>query len=245
MKTLYFDVLCGASGDMILSSLVDVGVPEDFLRKELAKLSIPGFSLSIDKQKRSGIDCSHLILSWDGHDEHIHHERKHEHVHEHNHPHHETQESVPFRNSRQILEIIEKAAYNERVFASCKKILGCISEAEAAVHGVSVDEVHFHEIGAIDTIIDVAGISLCINYLDVKDVLFSTLTDGRGTVNTRHGLMPVPVPAVAKLCEGYTLKILPIESELLTPTGCAVLTALGKQIALGVSGQILKTGYGC
>jgi len=245
MKTLYFDVLCGASGDMILSSLVDVGVPEDFLRKELAKLSIPGFSLSIDKQKRNGIDCSHLILSWDGHDEHIHHERKHEHVHEHNHPHHETQESVPFRNSRQILEIIEKAAYNERVFASCKKILGRISEAEAAVHGVSVDEVHFHEIGAIDTIIDVAGISLCINYLDVKDVLFSTLTDGRGTVNTRHGLMPVPVPAVAKLCEGYTLKILPIESELLTPTGCAVLTALGKQIALGVSGQILKTGYGC
>ena len=273
MKTLYFDVLCGASGDMILSSLVDAGVPEDFLRKELAKLSIPGLSLSIDKQKRSGIDCSHLILSWDGHDEHIHahenddtgHSRDHSHGASHGHDHephehdlhehkhaladkhfdHKTHGPMPYRNARQILAIIEKAGYNEKVFASCKKILERISEAEAKVHGVSVDDVHFHEIGAIDTIIDVAGISLSINYLDVKDVLFSTLTDGRGTVNTRHGLMPVPVPAVAKLCEGYTLKILPIESELLTPTGCAVLTALGKQIALGFSGQILKTGYGC
>jgi uncharacterized protein (TIGR00299 family) protein len=152
---------------------------------------------------------------------------------------------MPYRNARQILAIIEKAGYNEKVFASCKKILERISEAEAKVHGVSVDEVHFHEIGAIDTIIDVAAISLCVDYLDVKQILFSALTDGRGTVHTRHGIMPVPVPAVAKLCEGYALKILPIESELLTPTGCAVLTTLGKQVATGISGNILKTGYGC
>jgi TIGR00299 family protein len=269
VKTLYFDVLCGASGDMILSSLVDVGVPEDYLRKELAKLSIPGFSLSIDKQKRSGIDCSHLILSWDGHDEHIHahenndhghehshgldherhehnhHEHKHDHAHENKHSDYKTHEPMPYRNASQILEIIEKAGYNAKVFASCKKILGRISEAEAKVHGVSIDEVHFHEIGAIDTIIDVTGISLCVDYLDVNEIIFSTLTDGQGTVHTRHGLMPVPVPAVAKLCEGYALKILPIDSELLTPTGCAVLTALGKQVDSGISGNILKTGYGC
>ena len=269
MKTLYFDVLCGASGDMILSSLIDVGVPENYLCKELTKLSIPGFSMSIEKQKRSGIECSHLILSWDGRDEHIHahenndhghehshgldherhehnhHEHKHDHSHENKHSDNKTHEPMPYRNARQILAIIEKAGYNEKVFASCKKILGRISEAEAKVHGVSIDEVHFHEIGAIDTIIDVTGISLCVDYLDVNEILFSTLTDGRGTVQTRHGLMPVPVPAVAKLCEGYALKILPIDSELLTPTGCAVLTALGKQVDSGISGNILKTGYGC
>jgi TIGR00299 family protein len=274
MKTLYFDVLCGASGDMILSSLIDAGVPEDFLRRELTKLSIPGFSLSVDKQKRSGIECSHLMLSWDGHDNHIHaHENNdkghghdhspvghshgrghghHEHdLHEHKHAladihfDHKTHGPMPYRNARQILAIIEKAGYNEKVLASCRKILERISEAEAKVHGVSIDEVHFHEIGAIDTIIDVTSISLCVDYLDVNEILFSTLTDGRGTVHTRHGLMPVPVPAVAKLCEGYALKILPIESELLTPTGCAVLTALGKQVDSGISGNILKTGYGC
>ena len=270
MKTLYFDVLCGASGDMILSSLIDVGVPEDYLRKELAKLSIPGFSLSIDKQKRSGIECSHLMLSWDGHDDHIHahekndrghddpshgpdrkhhehnhHQHKHDHGHEDNHSDHKTHEPMPYRNASQILEIIGKAGYNEKVFISCKKILERISGAEAKVHGVTIDEVHFHEIGAIDTIIDVTGISLCMDYLDVNEILFSALTDGRGTELTRYGLMPIPVPAVAKLCEGYKLTILPIDSELLTPTGCAVLTALGKQVDSGISGNILKTGYGC
>ena len=85
MKILYFDVLCGASGDMILSSLVDVGVPEDHLRKELAKLSIPGFFMALDKQKRSGIECSHLMLSWDGHDEHLHTQENNDHGHEHSH----------------------------------------------------------------------------------------------------------------------------------------------------------------
>ena len=261
MKTLYFDVLCGASGDMILSSLIDVGVPEDFLRKELTKLAIPGFSMSVDKQKRSGIDCSHLTLSWDGLIKQVHSHADHDHAHEHHHDdhhhgghghghheheshHHAGQGPLQFRNARQILEIIKKADYNERIYSSCEKILGRISEAEAAVHGVSVDDVHFHEIGAIDTIIDVAGISLCLDYLNVNELRFSTLTDGRGTVHTRHGLMPVPVPATAKLCEGFALKILDIESELLTPTGCGVLTALGKQAGPGPSGPLSKPDMG-
>jgi uncharacterized protein (DUF111 family) len=132
---------------MILSSLIDVGVPENYLCKELTKLSIPGFSMSIEKQKRSGIECSHLILSWDGHDEHIHAHENNDHGHEHSHGHdHEptsiiimnTNTTMPMKiniltqNSRanaiskrpQILAIIEKAGYNEKVFASCKKILG-------------------------------------------------------------------------------------------------------------------------
>ncbi len=254
MKTLYFDVQCGASGDMILSSLIDLGVPLDYVRKELGKLSIPGFSINVEKQKRSGIDCSHLLLDWDGrlshashshghshhdHDHHQEHDRNHEHDHDHDHGH------DSFRNARQILDIIATAGYDRPVRSMCEKILGRLSEAEAAVHGVPVEDVHFHEIGAIDTIIDVAGISLCLHYLNADRILFSTLTDGRGTVNTRHGIMSVPVPAVTKLCEGFALRILDIESELLTPTGCAVLTALCEQTVSGFSGYIEKTGYGC
>jgi hypothetical protein len=221
--------------------------------------------MSVDKQKRSGIDCSHLTLCWDGLIKQVHshagpdHAHKHDHDdhhqghghghthHEHNHEghHHAAHGPLQFRNARQILEIIGNAGYNQPVYSSCEKILGRISEAEAAVHGVTVDEVQFHEIGAIDTIIDVAGISLCLDYLNVNELRFSTLTDGRGTVSTRHGLMPVPVPATAKLCEGFALKILDIESELLTPTGCGVLTALGTQVMAGITGKIIKTGYGC
>jgi pyridinium-3,5-bisthiocarboxylic acid mononucleotide nickel chelatase len=237
MKTLYFDIFSGASGDMILSALIDLGVPIEHLRDELGKLHVPGLSIAVEKQKRSGIDCSHLILDWENRLAHLNHS------HTHGHHHHDDHDS--FRNPRQILEIIKNAGYPAAIFSRCEKIIRRLAEAEAAVHGVSVDEVHFHEIGAVDTIIDVTGISLCLHYLGVERITFSTLIDGRGTVHTRHGVMPVPVPAVAKLCEGFALAIVDIDSELLTPTGCAVLTALGEQLGSGFRGSIEKTGYGC
>jgi pyridinium-3,5-bisthiocarboxylic acid mononucleotide nickel chelatase len=238
MKTLYFDVFSGASGDMILSSLIDLDVPINYIRAELSGLAIPGFSMDVEKVKRSGIMCSHLKLDWAD---------RHSHMHGHDHTHHDHahNDQDGFRNPRQILEIITKAKFKEPIIARCEKILMRLAQAEAAVHGVPVDEVHFHEIGAIDTIIDIAGISICIDYLGVERILFSTLTDGRGTVNTRHGIMPVPVPAVVKLCEGFALSRLDIESELLTPTGCASLVALGEQSETGFRGTIQKTGYGC
>jgi uncharacterized protein (TIGR00299 family) protein len=268
MKTLYFDIQSGASGDMILSSLIDAGVPIEYLQGELLKLAIPGFSIAVDKQLRSGIQCSHLLLSWEGkqapshahdHDHeqgHTHHvghshDSSHSHGASHSHPHdhihHEahSHDHEPYRNPAQILGIIKKASYSDQVFTRCEKILMRIAKAEAAVHGVPIDEVHFHEIGAIDTIIDIAGISLCIERLGVERMFFSTLVDGRGTVVTRHGVMPVPVPAVAKLCEGYALTIRDIESELLTPTGCAALITLGEQVDFSPSGRIVAAGYGC
>jgi pyridinium-3,5-bisthiocarboxylic acid mononucleotide nickel chelatase len=279
MKTLYFDVFSGASGDMILAALLDVGAPLDHLRTELSRLAIPGLTLDVEKVKRSGIMCSHLKLNWDNrdsqmnhrhlthgdhaHQDHSHHDHAHQnHVHynhedhdhghehsgkrhyEHHHDKHINDESG-FRNPRQILDIIKKAAYNDSVNSRCEKILMRLAKAEAEVHGVSVDEVHFHEIGAIDTIVDIAGICICLDALGVDRILFSTLTDGRGTITTRHGIMPVPVPAVVKLAEGFSFKRLDVESELLTPTGCAVLTALGEQIDGGLDGVIQKSGYGC
>lgn len=219
MKTLYFDVMSGASGDMILSSLVDIGVPIAYLRRELAKLKIPGFSFDVEKQKRSGISASHLKMKW------------------------ETPRT--YRHLHQILAMIKKAGYKAGVYSKCEAVLMRLGKAEAKVHDMALEKVHFHEVGAVDTIVDVAGICLGLDYLGVDEILFSTLTDGRGTVTTQHGTMPVPVPAVAAMAEGFDLRILDISTELLTPTGCAALTALGKQEKSGVSGKIIKTGYGC
>jgi pyridinium-3,5-bisthiocarboxylic acid mononucleotide nickel chelatase len=219
MKTLYFDVSSGASGDMILSSLIDVGVPLEYLRTELGRLSIPGFSIDCELQKRSGISARHLVLNWDS--------------------------PKAYRHIDQILDMIKSAHYPDRVLSRCTKVITAIGRAEAKVHDMPLEKVHFHEIGAVDTIVDVTGICCALEYLDVGEILFSSLTDGRGTVATAHGVMPVPVPAVAEMAVGFDLRILDVETELLTPTGCAVLTALGTQRPSGFSGTILKTGYGC
>ena len=235
MKNLYFDIISGASGDMILSTLIDLGVPVSYLQTELDKLHIPGFSITVEKVYRSAIECSHVLLHWHEH-HHDHSDSNHEHAYHH---------GGEYRNSEQILTIIKKAGYSDRVNDSAANILAKIADAEAAVHGVPVEKVHFHEIGAIDTIVDIAGIALALEYLKIDALYFSGLTDGHGTVHTQHGIMPVPVPAVAKLCEGFALNIIDVPTELLTPTGCAVLTALGKQSSLGITGKIQKTGYGC
>jgi pyridinium-3,5-bisthiocarboxylic acid mononucleotide nickel chelatase len=219
MKTHYFDVMSGASGDMILSALVDIGVPNAYLRRELAKLKIPGFTFDVNKQKRCGISASHLKMKWD------------------------TPRS--YRHLHQILAMIKKAGYKASVYSKCEEVLMQLGKAEAKVHDMALEKVHFHEVGAVDTIVDIAGICLGLDYLGVDEIVFSTLTDGKGTVNTQHGTMPVPVPAVAAMAEGYELCILDIPTELLTPTGCAVLTALGRQEKSGMSGRIIKSGYGC
>jgi uncharacterized protein (TIGR00299 family) protein len=211
--------MSGASGDMILSSLVDIGVPVSYLRRELAKLKIPGFVFDVEKQKRSGISALHLKMKWDT--------------------------PRTYRHLQQILAMIKKANYKAGVYSQCEAVLMRLGKAEAKVHGMALEKVHFHEVGAVDTIVDVAGICLGLDYLGIDKILFSTLTDGKGTVTTQHGTMPVPVPAVAAMAEGFELRILDISTELLTPTGCAALTALGRQVSSGMSGKVLKTGYGC
>ncbi len=219
MKDLYFDLISGASGDMILSSLLDVGVPVEFLRAELQKLGIPGFSFNVEKVKRSAIAASHLVMSWETPRE--------------------------YRQIGQILAMIGCAGYKKSVLDKCETVLTNLGKAEAKVHDMPLEKVHFHEIGAVDTIVDVAGICLALDYLGVDAIHFSALIDGRGSVVTQHGRMPVPVPAVAAMAEGFELKIVDIEAELLTPTGCAVLTALGKQEKSGPAGTVIGSGYGC
>ena len=218
MKTLFVDVLCGASGDMLLSALIDCGLTIDFLRNQFGRLKIPGFTIDTTTEQRSGITCRKLQLTWDTPKE--------------------------YRHIEEILALINTGNYPQPVFDNCKKILMHLGAAEAAVHNVPLDHVHFHEIGAIDTIVDILGFCLGIDHLKIDTVEFSTLTDGHGFVKAEHGTMPVPVPAVAAMLKGFSIKTIDIETELLTPTGCAILTAIGTQ-KTGVSGTILSTGYGC
>lgn len=219
MRTIHFDLVCGASGDMILAALLDLGAPAERLRGDLTRLGIEGLSVDSESVRRGGLHCRHMKLSW----------------------------STPreYRHLPDILEIIARASFSERVHERCERVLRRLGEAEAAAHGIPIEKVHFHEIGAVDTIVDIAGAALCLEYLDAAAVTYSRLTVGQGTVKTAHGVMPVPVPATARMLEGLDIRTLDIDTEILTPTGCAVLTALGQQRAGIPDGTIEASGHGC
>jgi pyridinium-3,5-bisthiocarboxylic acid mononucleotide nickel chelatase len=218
-KILYFDLLSGASGDMILGALVDLGLPLKFLRQEFARLGIPGLRISVSRANRSGIACNRMVLGWDT--------------------------PKTFRHLPDILRLIKKGRFGAAVFSRCEAVLDRLASAEAKAHGIEKSEVHFHEIGAVDTIIDIAGACLGLDYLKIDEVRFSTLTEGHGTIRAEHGIMPVPAPATANLMQGFHATTLDLATELLTPTGCALLTALGTQSLSCPSGIVRRIGYGC
>jgi pyridinium-3,5-bisthiocarboxylic acid mononucleotide nickel chelatase len=218
-KVLYFDLLSGASGDMILGSLVDLGVPVKHLNTELGRLAIPGLLLGVKRSDRNGIVCAKMTMRWDKPGE--------------------------YRHLHDILRLIKKAHYSASIYDRCETVLRAIASAEAKAHGIPLDHVHFHEIGAVDTIVDIVGTIIGIDYLKADTLLFSSLTEGHGTITTEHGVMPVPAPATAALIKGFHVTRLPIPTELLTPTGAALLTTLGKQELVAPSGIVLKHGNGC
>jgi uncharacterized protein (DUF111 family) len=228
---LYFELLCGASGDMILASLVDLGVPLSYLRGRLRRLGIPGLRIGQTRRMRADRSCLQLAITW-----------------------RETRQRE-YRNLAAILALLERGEYPPTVVATCRRILGRLAEAESQVHGVAVEQVHFHEIGAVDTVVDVLGFALALDYLGVDRVGFSTLTVGTGTVDTAHGRLSVPVPATRAMLSGFQVRTLDTGTEILTPTGCAILTASGGQvtgrqvsggqIAGKAEGRRLGEGFGC
>jgi uncharacterized protein (DUF111 family) len=218
---LYFELLCGASGDMILASLVDLGVPLSYLQDHFTRLEIPGLTLGQRRRDRSGKSCTQLAISWS------------------------EQQQRKYRNLASILDLLDRGGYTDKVMASCRSILMRLAEAESRVHGVSLQEVHFHEIGAVDTIVDVLGFALAVDYLKISRVLFSTLTVGSGTIETAHGRLPVPAPATVVMLSGFQVQQLDTGTEILTPTGCAILTASGTQVAAKPRGPVRGEGLGC
>ncbi len=200
MKIAYFNLICGAAGDMILASLVDSGLSLDSLKAELAKIPLKGYSIEEKKVTRSHLAATYLNI--------------------------EIEETHSHRGLADIEKIIDDSGLKDNVKANAKKIFGKLAIAEAKVHGETVETVHFHEVGMVDAIIDICGAAIAFDMLGIEKIYCSPLTIGSGTVNTQHGVMPVPAPATAELIKGFPVKQTEITQEILTPTGAAILTTM-------------------
>lgn len=232
---LYFECNSGISGDMSVGALLDLGADKDILEKALASMKLDNeFQYKITKQMVNAISTTDfdVILP-----EHKHHEHNHEHNHEHHHEH---------RNLNDVNEIIDKAEISENAKNLAKQIFKIVAEAESKVHNKDISEIHFHEIGAIDSIVDIVSFAVLYDNLRPEKVYFSTLTEGQGTVTCQHGELSVPVPAVCEIVSKYEIpiKITNNQGEMITPTGAAIVASLYTGESLLEEFVIKKVGYG-
>ncbi|MEN6564688.1 MAG: nickel pincer cofactor biosynthesis protein LarC [Veillonellales bacterium] len=204
MRALYLDCFAGISGNMLLGSLLDVGVPENYLRSELAKLQLTGYDLVIQRVEKSGISANYVDVQL------THHQHHHRHLPD-------------------IIDIIDNSSLELTIKENSKKIFLRLAEAEAKVHGTGIDHIHFHEVGAVDAIIDIVGTMIGFHYLGIEKIYVSKLQVGSGFIQCSHGMMPVPAPATAELLKKVPYYAGKIEKELVTPTGAAIITALDSE----------------
>ena len=260
-KTLYLECYSGISGDMTVAALLDLGADREVLKESLKSLPVGGFRTEITRVKKSGLDACDfsVILEQDNHDHDMeylhgseksyagHHEHSHEVNHEHHHGHtHSHEHPHEHRGMKEITEIIQKSEMTARAKKMAMRVFGILAQAESKAHGVPVEEVHFHEVGAVDSIVDIAAIAICMDNLDISNVIVPVLYEGTGFIRCQHGQIPVPVPAVTHIAETHKLKlkITDIQGELVTPTGAAVVAAFRTSDRLPEDFTMLKTGIG-
>jgi len=217
-KIAYADCFSGISGDMLLAALLDAGLDEDFLRKELAKLDIGPFDLAVSTTGASGIKATKVAIGARGNQQ--------------------------FRNLTTILDILHASRLDQEIIARAGTVFTALATAEARVHGLPVDQIHFHEVGAIDTIIDVVGVIVGLHHLGIEQLVSSPLPWGHGFVDCAHGRLPLPAPAVCELLAGVPVYAVDITQELVTPTGAALLTTLSQGFGPLPDMTITATGYG-
>ena len=242
MKALYLDCASGISGNMFLGACIQLGVPEKFLQTELEKLNISGeYHLEISDVNKNGIGASYVnvkLLS-DFEPEHVHRHasnirRLPRQITGHTH-----------RTMADIREIIDASDLKNSVKQKALSIFSVIATAEGKVHALPPDKVHFHEVGAVDSIIDIVGCALCLDWLDAEKIFVSKINVGGGFVQCAHGLMPVPAPATAELLQGFKTFSFGAEKELTTPTGAAIVNSLAEFSASLPEDFISeKIGYG-
>ena len=220
MKTLYYDCFAGISGDMNLGALIDLGVDADYLKTELEKLNIEGFHLEIKQDQRRGISGTKADVIIENPDN-----EKHRHL-------------------RHVEEIINNSSLSDQVKQNSLKIFNLIAEAEAKVHNIAKERVHFHEVGALDSIADIVGAAICLDYLKVDKIMSSSIQLGGGTVKCAHGIMPVPAPATALIVQNVPVKSGLVNHEATTPTGAAILVAMVDEFTDNIGFPITKTAYG-
>ncbi len=203
MKVCYLDCFSGISGDMFLGALVDAGLPPGELQAELEKLKLPGWSLATERVRRGALTATKLTFN--------------------------IQEAHHHRTWKTIREMVRSSELAPAVRERAEHIFARLAEAEAAVHGTTPDQVHFHEVGALDSILDVVGASVAVERMGIEKICASQVNVGQGTVETAHGLLPVPAPAAARLLQGAPVYSSGIAAELVTPTGAALLAGLGAE----------------
>jgi uncharacterized protein (TIGR00299 family) protein len=251
-RTLYLECYSGISGDMTVGALLDLGAGEEALRSALAGLPVQGYELKIGRTKKCGMDACDFEVELDD-QEHAHHHNHdsesghdHDHSHHHNHSHHEQHRGHIHRDYRSIMEMLDQASLLPEVRTLAKKIFRIIGEAEAKVHGCPLETVHFHETGAVDSIVDIVGTAACVVDLGITDVYVSPLYEGCGHVWCQHGKIPVPAPAVAQISaqEGLELHLTDTKGEMVTPTGAGIAAALRTKSGRPESLCIEKIGIG-
>lgn len=264
MKSLYLECNAGISGDMLVAALLDLGADKEALDKALQSIPAKGFEYKISRVSKAGVDCCDFdVILDEEHANHDHdmaflhgngdavvhsheHEHHHDHEHEHSHVPHEHHHHHEHRGLQEVIAIIDATDMSAAAKALALKIFDIIAYAEAKAHAVEKNAVHFHEVGAIDSIVDIVAIAVCADSLGVENVIVPELCEGRGTVRCQHGVLPVPVPATANIMQrfGFNVRLLPVQGEFVTPTGAAAAAALMTTDELPQSFKILGIGLG-
>lgn len=220
MRILYYDCFAGISGDMNLGALIDLGVDPEHLKSELQKLNIEGFHLEVQKDIRRGVSGTKATVVI------------------------ENPENEKHRHLRHVEELVNQSSLSPEVKAMSLKIFDLIAVAEGKVHNIDKQRVHFHEVGALDSIADIVGAAICLDYLKVDKVMSSPIQLGGGMVKCAHGLMPVPAPATTEIVQHVPVKTGLVQHEATTPTGAAILVATVDEFSERVDFQIDKIAYG-
>ncbi len=219
MKAIYFDCFSGISGDMILGALIDAGLDITELEAELAKLNVPGYKISAEKTARNSISGTKFNVQVSGE----HHAK---------------------RQLQDIVEIIDRSTLDDDVKELSKKTFRNLAAVEAGIHGQSIDEIHFHEVGGLDSIVDVVGAFIGVKKLAIEAVYSSKVHLGTGFVQSRHGTLPIPAPATLSVLKGVPVYSTGINAELTTPTGAAILVTLSRAFGNMPQMKIEKIGSG-
>lgn len=248
-RTLYLECSSGISGDMTVAALLDLGADRKFLEKSLSSLHIGGFQTEVTRVKKSGLDACDFRVILD--EEHENYDHDMEYLHGHHkiygeHHHHEHHHHHQHRGILEIRKLILESEMTDRAKEIAVSVFEILTEAEAKAHGTAREEVHFHEVGAVDSIVDIAAAAVCLDELDITDVIVTKLYEGTGTVRCQHGVIPIPVPAVVNIVQekGLSLQITDVEGELVTPTGAAIAAAIKTSDHLPEEFAIEKIGIG-
>ena len=248
MKTLYFDCSSGISGNMTLGALIEILGDEKYLVEELKKLNVPGYHIEISKKVKNGITGTYVDVILEEHNHSHEHEHEHEHHHEeneeqhyHTHEHHHEH-----RNLNDVNKIIDDSLLDDKVKKLAKNIFMRVAKAESKVHNKPLDQVHFHEVGAIDSIVDIVGTAILIDKINPDRIISSIVNDGYGFIECAHGIMSVPVPATSEIFANSEVKFrqIDVDTELVTPTGAAIIAELAEEFTTLPAMVTEKVGWG-